>query len=162
MNIKLLLTGGTIDAKYNELTGGLDYGQTHIGSMLDQARSRLDIDIEELMMVNSLDITDEQRQQILQACAQAEQNRIVITHGTDTIVETAKLLGDNAPDGKTIVLVGAMIPFTFGNSDALFNLGAALAAVQTMTAGVYITMNGKIFDWDKVNKNRQLGEFQAV
>jgi L-asparaginase len=163
MNIKLLLTGGTIDSSYNELTGELDYGGgTHIGAMLDQARSRLDIEVEELMMLNSLDITDEQRQQILQACAKAEQDKVVITHGTYTIVETAKLLGGSAPEGKTIVLIGAMIPYTFGNSDALFNLGTALAAVQTMPAGVYIAMNGKIFDWDKVVKNRQLGEFQAV
>jgi L-asparaginase len=161
MQIKLLLTGGTIDAKYNELTAEIEYSSgTHIDAMLTQARTRLDIEIDQLMLVNSLDISEEMRQQIMQAAANAGQDKVVITHGTDTIVETAQLLGKNPPAGKTIVLVGAMVPFAFGSSDALFNLGSALAAVQTMPAGVYITMNGKIFDWDNVIKNRELGEFQ--
>ncbi|HVV25520.1 MAG TPA: asparaginase domain-containing protein [Candidatus Saccharimonadales bacterium] len=159
MQIKLFLTGGTIDKKYNELSGELDYKKTHIQEMLKQARSRLDIHIEELMLVDSLDMTDSQRQQILHACQSTDQHKIVITHGTDTMVETARLLGENIQD-KTIVLFGSMIPFAFGGSDALFNFGAALAAAQTLGQGVYITMNGKIFEWDKVVKNRQLGEFQ--
>jgi L-asparaginase len=161
MPIKLILTGGTIDQKYNELTGELGYDKTHIDEMLDQARSRIDLDVQKLMLLNSLDITNEQRQQILKTCKEHPGDQIVITHGTDTIVETASLLGKNIHD-KTIVLLGSMIPFAFGDSDALFNLGAALTAVQTLRPGVYITMNGKIFDWDKVVKNRELGEFQAA
>lgn len=160
MQIKLLLTGGTIDKRYNELSGDMDYSETHIRQMLDQGRCRLDIDIEQLMLLDSLDITDERRQQILEACQNSQQDRIVITHGTDTIVETAQLLGKNIKD-KTVVLVGAMIPYVFKGSDALFNLGSAITAVQILQPGVYITMNGKVFDWDKVFKNRQLGEFQA-
>ncbi len=159
MQIKLFLTGGTIDKRYNELSGDMDYDKTHVNEMLSQARSRLDIEIEELMLLDSLDITETQRQQILRSCDDAEQDKIIITHGTDTIVETAQLLGENIKD-KTIVLFGSMIPFVFGGSDALFNFGTALAAVQTLDKGVYVTMNGKIFDWDKVVKNRQLGEFQ--
>jgi L-asparaginase len=161
MPIKLILTGGTIDQKYNELTGELGYDKTHIDEMLDQARSRIDLDVQELMLLNSLDITEGQRQQILKTCKEHSGDQMVITHGTDTIVETASLLGKNIHD-KTIVLLGSMIPFAFGDSDALFNLGAALTAVQTLRPGVYITMNGKIFDWDKVVKNRELGEFQAA
>ena len=161
MQIKLLLTGGTIDKRYNELTGELDYTETHVQKMLSQARSRVDLDIEELMLIDSLDITDAQRQQILQACNNVSGGgRILITHGTDTIVETAQLLGQNITD-KTVVLFGSIIPFVFGGSDALFNFGAALTAVQTLDKGIYITMNGKVFDWDKVIKNRELGEFQS-
>lgn len=160
MRIKLFLTGGTIDKRYNELSGNMDYTKTHIQGMLNQARSRADIDIEELMLLDSLDITEDQRQQILKACTTALEDKILITHGTDTIVETAQLLGKNIKD-KTIVLFGSMIPYAFGSSDALFNFGAALTAVQTLGGGVYITMNGKVFEWDKVVKNRELGEFQS-
>lgn len=153
MKIKLFLTGGTIDKRYNMFTGELDYTKTYIQEMLARARCRADIDIEELMLLDSLDMTEDQRQQILQACNDSSEARILITHGTDTIVKTAQLLGKNIQD-KTIVLFGAMTPFVFG---------AALAAVQTLSGGgVHISMNGKIFQWDNVVKNRELGEFQAL
>jgi len=137
MKIKLFLTGGTIDKRYDELTGELNYTKTHIRDMLNQARCRVDLDIEELMLIDSLDITEDQRQQILQACINSPADRIMITHGTDTIVKTAQLLGNNIQD-KTVVLFGSMIPYVFGGSDALFNFGTALAAVQTLGGGGFI------------------------
>jgi L-asparaginase len=161
MTIKLILTGGTIDKKYNELTGELDYQDTHIQMLLDQARSRVDLEIDQLMLVDSLDMTEEQRAQIVKACIESDATQIVITHGTDTIVNTAQQLG-NAMTDKTIVLVGSMVPYSFGGSDALFNVGAAITAVQILEPGVYVTMNGKIFTWDNVVKNKGLGEFQSI
>ena len=161
MKIKLLLTGGTIDAQYNYLKAKVDYGGgAHLEEMLKQGRVRLDLDIEQLMLVDSGDITDEQRQQILEKCHSADTDKIVITHGTDTMVETAHYLGESIHD-KTIVLVGSMIPYVFHGSDALFNLGAAITAVQILGTGVFITMNGKVFNWDNVNKNFDIGEFQT-
>ena len=161
MKIRLILTGGTIDKKYNELSGELDYTDTHIEKMLEQARSRADLVIEKPMLLDSFDMTEEQCQQVLELCQASEEDKIVITHGTDTMVQTAQVLGKNVK-GKTVVLVGSMIPYAFGYSDALFNLGSAITAVQCLGEGVYITMNGKIFDWDKVQKNRELGEFQSA
>ncbi len=160
MKIKLLITGGTIDKRYNELTAELDYDKTRIQNMLDEARSRADIDIEQLMLLDSLDITEDQRQQILQAVVNASEENIIITHGTDTMVKTAELLAKNIKD-RTVVLTGSMIPYTFKDTDALFNLGAALAAVQALDSGVYVVMNGIIFSWNNVTKNKELGEFQA-
>jgi L-asparaginase len=124
MKIKLFLTGGTIDKQYNLLAGDMDYQKTHIQQLIDQARSRVDLDIEELMLLDSLDMTDEQRQQILQACQNTPEDRILITHGTDTMVKTAQLLGEHIKD-KTIVLFGSMVPYVFKGSDALFNWGGA-------------------------------------
>jgi L-asparaginase len=161
MKIKLFLTGGTIDKQYNLLAGDMDYQKTHIQEMIDQARSRVDLDIEELMLLDSLDMTEDQRQQILEACLNAPEDRILITHGTDTIVKTAQLLGENIK-GKTVVLFGSMIPYVFGGSDALFNWGGGLIAVQTLFNGVYIVMYGKVFQWDNVIKNRKIGEFQTL
>lgn len=162
MKIRLILTGGTIDKRYNELTGELDYTDTHIDRMLGQARSRLDLTVEQPMLLDSLDMTKEQRHELLDRCESSIEKRIVITHGTDTIVQTAQLLGKNIKN-KTVVLCGAMIPYAFGYSDALFNLGAAFTAVQTLGGGgVYITMNGKVFSWDNVSKNRELGEFEET
>lgn len=158
MKIKLFITGGTIDKNYNELTGELDYKETHIERMLEQARCRADLETEELMLVDSLDMTDSQRQEIVQVCNGTNNDRIVITHGTDTIVETAQLLANNVQD-KTVVISGSMVPYVFGNSDALFNIGAAITAAQILAPGTYITMNGKVFTWDNVTKNRELGEF---
>jgi L-asparaginase len=159
MKIKLFVTGGTIDKQYNELTGKLDEESTATSKMLKQSRLRVAVDIEQLMLVDSLDMTENQRHQILDACRKTEAKRIVITHGTDTMVQTAELLGQSIQD-KTVVLVGAMIPYEFGGSDALFNIGCAITAAQTLKAGVYITMNGNIFMWDNVVKNNELGEFQ--
>lgn len=161
MKIKLLLTGGTIDKKYNELSGELDFGDSHIEQMLRQSRSKADIEIEQVMLLDSLDMTEDHREQILKACLNTDTERIVITHGTDTMVETAQLLGKHIQD-KTVVLFGSMIPYVFGGSDALFNLGSAITVVQILEHGVYIAMNGKIFNWDNVKKNKELGEFQAI
>lgn len=163
MRIRIIVTGGTISKHYNEVNGNLELADSHIQDMLTQARSRLDIVFDQPMLVDSLDMTEEQRQKILQLCQASPEDRIIVTHGTDTMAETAKLLsGGGATTNKVIVLTGAMVPYAFGRSDALFNLGSALAAVQLLDQGVYITMNGKIFDWDKVAKNNELGEFQTV
>lgn len=159
MTIKLIITGGTIDKHYNELNGELGFTETHIQKMLKQTRCQLDLDIEVLMLKDSLEMTDEDRQTVLQACLNTKTDKIVITHGTDTMTDTARVLGQHIQN-KTIALLGAMIPYEFKNSDALFNLGCALTAVQCMENGIYITMNGKVFPWDQVKKNRQAGIFQ--
>jgi L-asparaginase len=159
MTIKLIITGGTIDKHYNELNGELSFTETHIQQMLIQTRCQLDLDIEVLMLKDSLEMTDEDRETILHACSNTKADKIVITHGTDTMTDTAKTLGKHIQD-KSIALLGAMIPYELKNSDALFNLGCALTAVQCLESGIYITMNGKVFPWDQVEKNRQAGIFQ--
>jgi L-asparaginase len=158
MRIKLFLTGGTFDKEYNELTGELFFKDTHLPEMLALGRCRLNVDVRTLMMVDSLCMTDDDREVIARNCLKADVDRIVITHGTDTMVETARVIADAVKD-KTIILTGAMIPYKFGSSDGLFNLGSSLAFVQTLGPGVYISMNGRYFDWDKVRKNRDVGEF---
>jgi L-asparaginase len=158
MSIKIILTGGTIDKHYNESNGKLDFTNTHIPDLLKLGRNHSDIEIEQTMFKDSLKMTDSDRQKILKSCEASQQSKILITHGTDTIVETATVLGE-ANLEKTIVLVGAMIPFVFKHSDAVFNMGFALGAVQCLSQGVYVAMNGKVFDWDKVVKNRDLGVF---
>ena len=159
MSLQIFVTGGTFDKKYNEIDGTLAFGQTHITELLQLGRCQLPLNIKTLMMVDSLDMTATHRQQILEQCLATKAQRIVITHGTDTMVETAKLLGEQVAD-KTIVLTGAMIPFTFGSSDGLFNMGCALAFVQTLPAGTYVAMNGRYFHWNQVRKNRSLGRFE--
>lgn len=161
MQIKIFITGGTFDKEYNELTGKLHFKETHLPEMLRLGRSRLNIDMEVLMMMDSLDMTDVDRGNIADRCGKESTDRIVITHGTDTMVETAKVLAE-ANSEKTIVLTGAMIPYKFGNSDGMFNLGSALAFAQTLPAGVYVAMNGKIFPWNDVRKNRETGEFEKI
>lgn len=160
MTIKLLITGGTIDKQYDELNGKLIFTQSGIGDMLTQGRTRLELSLETVMLKDSLDLDDNDRQKILASCLACDESRIVITHGTDTMVETSQVLAAGIKD-KTIVLLGAMVPYQFKNSDALFNLGCAIAAVQTLGNGVYITMNGKVFNYDEVLKNKELGEFQS-
>lgn len=157
--IKLIITGGTLDKRYNELNGELYFPETHLPAMLKQARCTVEFDLQQLMLKDSLEMMDADRDLIRQACTSSATQQIVITHGTDSIVDTAKYLAMIVHD-KTIVLVGAMIPYTINESDALFNLGCAVTAVQVLPAGVYITMNGKVFDWDKVSKDKQLGEFK--
>jgi L-asparaginase len=159
--IRILVTGGTFDKEYNELTGELFFKHTHVSDMLRLGRCQLDVAIETLMMIDSLQMTDAGRAQILARCQAAPENRIVITHGTDTMERTAATLGPHLA-GKTVVLTGAMIPYTFGSSDGIFNLGTALAFVQTLPAGVYISMNGQYFRWNAVHKNRVLGVFEEV
>ena len=161
MIIKVFVTGGTFDKEYNELTGELFFQDTHLKEMLKLGRSQTIVEIRTIMMVDSLSITDHDRQIILQNCLSTKEDKILITHGTDTMVETAKLLAENITN-KTIVLTGAMIPYTFGSSDGLFNLGSALAYVQVLPKGIYIAMNGRYFHWDKVRKNRKTGYFEEI
>ena len=160
--IRLFVTGGTFDKQYNELTGALAFKETHLVEMLRLGRCRLDVSIETLMMIDSLDMTDADRALIVSACQRAAEARIVVTHGTDTMVETARALAVALPPGggKTIVLTGAMVPYAFGSSDGLFNLGSALSFAQVLPAGVYIAMNGRYFAWDRVRKNRETGVFE--
>jgi L-asparaginase len=157
--IKIFVTGGTFDKEYNELTGELFFQDTHTRDMLKLGRCLLDVDVETLMMIDSLQMTDSHRQLILRRCLEVEEDRIVITHGTDTMEQTAAVLGDAVP-GKTIVLTGAMVPYKFGSSDGLFNLGTALAFVQALNPGVYVAMNGECFPWRWVRKNRERGIFE--
>jgi len=161
MNIKIFVTGGTFDKEYNELEGTLFFKETHLPEMLKLARSKLKIDISTLMMIDSLDMTDADRKIILERCKKTKEDKILITHGTDTMIETAKVLSSSIKN-KTIVLTGAMIPYKFGSSDGLFNLGSSLAFVQTLPQGVYISMNGKYFRWDNLKKNKQTSMFEEI
>ncbi len=156
--IRLLITGGTIDKCYNELTGELYFTQSHLPQMLKQGHCKTNIELETLMLKDSLEMEVTDRDIILQACQQSSQSLIIITHGTDTMTLTAKHLAMQIKD-KTIVLLGAMVPYVFKQSDSLFNLGSAITAVQCLSAGVYITMNGKVFPWNQVAKNKQQGIF---
>jgi L-asparaginase len=161
MKIKIFVTGGTFDKEYNDLDGQLFFKDTHLHEILKLGRSRLDVDIETLMMIDSLDMKDEDREKIAQSCIEVAEDKIVITHGTDTMVETAKILAEKIKN-KTIVLTGAMVPYVFRSSDGLFNLGAALAFSQTLPVGIYIAMNGKYFNFDNVRKNKEIGEFEEL
>lgn len=161
MVIKILVTGGTFDKEYMELTGELIFKNTHIHEMLKLGRCKIDIKIRTLMMIDSLDITDYHRNIILEKCKNSQEKKIIITHGTDTMTKTARYLHDNIKD-KTIVLTGAMIPYAFGSSDGFFNLGSALAFVQTLPTGIYVAMNGKYFYANNVKKNTITGEFEEI
>ena len=161
MRIKILVTGGTFDKEYNELKGELFFKETHLPEMLQLGRCKLQVDINTLMMVDSLSMTDADRKNILETCKKIKEDKILITHGTDTMVETAKVLG-TALHNKTIILTGAMVPYKFGSSDGLFNLGSSLAFVQALPEGVYISMNGKWFHWSNVKKNKKTGEFEEI
>lgn len=161
MKIKAFVTGGTFDKEYNELEGTLFFKDTHLPEMLHLGRCKIPVEIETLLMIDSLEMTHADREQILSHCRNASAEHIIITHGTDTMEETARMLGASIKD-KTIVLTGAIIPYKFGSSDGLFNLGSALAFVQTLPPGVYIAMNGRYFHWDNVRKNRRTGEFEVV
>jgi L-asparaginase len=159
--IKIFVTGGTFDKEYNELNGELYFKKTHLHEMLELGRSKLKVDIETLMMKDSLDMSDADRDSIVQKCFESNENKILITHGTDTMVKTAKLLSAKITT-KTIVLTGAMIPYKFGSSDGLFNLGSALSFLQSLPYGIYIAMNGNIYSWNNVKKNKELGLFQSL
>lgn len=161
MSIRIFITGGTFDKEYNELNGQLYFKDSHLSDLLEMGRSRVEVEIRTLMMVDSLEMTDEDRQLIAYQCNNCDETQIVITHGTDTMSETAKMLAKEVKD-KTIVLTGAMIPIKFGSSDGLFNLGSALAFAQTLPVGVYVAMNGRCFNWDNVRKNRQTGVFEEI
>ncbi|MFC1786046.1 asparaginase domain-containing protein [Candidatus Neomarinimicrobiota bacterium] len=159
--IRIIVTGGTFDKEYNEINGELYFKNTHVQNMLELGRSRLDLNIRTLMMIDSCDMDEEDRNIIVKNCEKASEEKIIITHGTDTMVETAKLLAKTNKD-KTIILTGAMVPYTFGSSDGLFNMGSAIAFAQTLPAGVYIVMNGQFFNWDNVRKNKKIGEFEEL
>lgn len=161
MAIRLFVTGGTFDKEYNELTGQLFFKDSHINEILKLGRSRLDLSVRTLMLIDSLEMTDMDRNIILESCQRCDENKIVITHGTDTMTETAKYLAYKIP-GKTVVITGAMIPYKFGSSDGLFNLGSALAFVQSLPAGIYIAMNGRYYDWNNCKKNKQTGFFEEL
>jgi len=161
MQIQILITGGTFDKEYNELNGELFFQDTHLKQMLEQGRSHLQVNIRSLMLVDSLEMTDDDREIVLTHCRKSPADRIVITHGTDTMVVTAKYLAKHIKD-KTIILTGAMIPIVFGSSDGLFNMGAALAYAQTLEHGVYIAMNGQYFHHDNVRKNKIKGLFETL
>jgi len=157
--IRIFVTGGTFDKEYDELTGELYFKDSHLPEMIRLGRSNLKLEIRTLMMIDSLEMTTADRFVIIEQCRNAPESRIVITHGTDTMVETARALAASIQD-KTIVLTGAMVPYKFGSSDGLFNLGSALAFAQTLPPGVYVAMNGRYFVADRVRKNRETGMFE--
>jgi len=157
--IRIFVTGGTFDKTYDEIKGQLSFADTHLAEMLRLGRSHVEVSIRTLMMIDSLDMTDAHRALIVGNCQQCDESCIVITHGTDTMVETAAALARGVV-GKTIVLTGALIPYAFGSSDGLFNLGSALSLVQVLPPGVYVAMNGRYFEWNKVRKNRETGVFE--
>lgn len=159
--IRILVTGGTFDKKYDELTGRLFFRDTHVPEMLRLGRCRLDVTIETVAMIDSLDLDDTGRSRIVERARASEETAIVVTHGTDTMVQTARALAD-ADLEKTVVLTGAMVPYAFGSSDGLFNLGSALSFVQVLPPGVYIAMNGQHFPWNVVRKNTTTGYFELV
>lgn len=161
MKIRVFVTGGTFDKEYDEIKSQLFFKDTHLPEMLKLGRCKLDIDIRTLMMLDSLELTDEDRNVILTNCQKTPEDKIVITHGTDTMIETAKVLASGIKD-KTIILTGAMVPYKFGSSDGLFNLGSALSFVQVLAPGIYIAMNGEYFLWSEVIKNKQLAQFEEI
>ena len=162
--IRIFVTGGTFDKEYNELAGTLTFKDTHLPEMLRLGRARVELSITTLLMIDSLEMTENHRAQIVTRCREADETRILITHGTDTLIETARALADALPmiGDKTIVLTGAMVPYAFGSSDGLFNLGSALSFVQVLRSGVYVAMNGRAFEWNRVRKNRETGIFEEI
>ena len=161
--IQIFVTGGTFDKEYNFLTGKLFFKNTHLPEMFERGRCTIDLDIKTLMMIDSLDLTESDREIIAYNCKKSELDRIIVTHGTDTIVQTATVIANAGIENKTIVLTGALIPATFGtSSDGFFNLGSALAFVQTLPHGIYIVMNGRYFKWDNVVKNEKTGFFEEL
>lgn len=161
MAIRILVTGGTFDKVHDPISESLIFQETHLPEILQRSRSLLDVKVRTIMLIDSLEITKGDQEIILKACQDSAEDKIVITHGTSNMEKTARFLGENIKD-KTIILTGAMVPYVFLNSDALFNIGAALAFVQSLPHGVYITMNGKYFNWDNVTKNTEAGLFEEI
>ena len=159
MGIRVFVTGGTFDKEYNEIDGTLSFKDTHLSELLQLGRCKVDVDVRTLMMIDSLEMTDSDRQIIINQCRNCEQDNIIITHGTDTMeITAAQLQSANLP--KTIVITGALIPYKFGSSDGFFNLGSSLAFVQTLPHGVYVVMNGRFFKAGKVHKDKKTGYFE--
>jgi L-asparaginase len=161
MTLRLIATGGTFDKHYNELNGVLGFSESHLPAVIKRARLTIPVELEVLPLLDSLDMQDADRQRVLEACQAASEKAIVIVHGTDTMPQTAAVLGA-AKLGKTVVLTGAMIPYEIANSDALFNLGFACGVAQTLAPGVYVAMNGQVFAWNNVTKNRAAGVFEPL
>lgn len=159
--IRILATGGTFDKEYNELNGSLFFKDTHLHGMLAKGRCTLNVNIRTLMMIDSLEMTESDREVILHSCLRTEVSKIIITHGTDTMIDTAKMLAQKV-NNKTIVITGALIPYAFGSSDGFFNLGCALAFVQSLDKGTYVCMNGRVFDPFEVTKNYDTGFFEQI
>lgn len=162
MKIRILVTGGTFDKEYDELTGRLFFLETHLPEMLRRGRCRLDLALETVVMIDSLDLDEAGRSHIADRARACGERAIVITHGTDTMCETAHALATAGLGDKTIVLTGAMVPYAFGSSDGLFNLGSALSFAQVLPPGVYVAMNGQHFRWDRVRKNTATGVFETA
>ena len=160
--IRILVTGGTFDKEYDEVRGRLFFKDTHVPEMLDKGRSRVPVSVRTLMMIDSLDMNDADRALVVEQCRQSDVDRLVVTHGTDTMVETARAVAAANLEGKTVVFTGAMIPYAFGSSDGLFNLGSALSFAQVLPPGVYVAMNGQHFPWNGVRKNRDTATFERV
>ncbi|HUI28643.1 MAG TPA: asparaginase domain-containing protein [Candidatus Acidoferrales bacterium] len=161
MAIRIFVTGGTFDKEYNEITGQLYFKDSHLQEMLKLGRCKVDVETRTLMMIDSLEMTKDDRAIILENCSKCPEDKIIVTHGTDTMEQTARVLGEAIKD-KTIILTGAMIPYKFGSSDGLFNLGSALAFAETLPHGIYIAMNGRYFNWNNVRKNKKTGEFEEI
>jgi L-asparaginase len=161
MTLRIIATGGTFDKHYNELNGVLGFADSHLPAVIARSRMTVPVALEVLPLLDSLDMQDPDRQRVLASCRAAQEKAVVIIHGTDTRRETAAVLGA-ADLGQTIVLTGAMIPYEIANSDALFNLGFACGVAQTLAPGVYVAMNGQVFPWDNVTKNRAAGVFQQL
>lgn len=161
MHIQLFITGGTFDKEYDLIHGKLYFTNSHVEEILKRGRNTTQVDVEQLMMMDSLDMGDAERQHIVNACKHCAKNHIIITHGTDTMVETGLALL-NEKLNKTIVLTGAMIPYTFGSSDGLYNMGSAMAFVQTLPPGVYLAMNGRYYPANAVRKNKETGYFEGL
>lgn len=159
--IKIFVTGGTFDKDYDEKNGKLYFKDTHMSEILNLGRSKVKVNIETLMMIDSLDMKETDRKLIVDSCESTNEKNIIVTHGTDTMTETAKKVGEKNLQ-KTIVLTGAMIPYKFGTSDGLFNIASALAYVQTLSSGVYVAMNGRVFTYDNVIKNKETGVFEEI
>lgn len=163
MHLRIIITGGTFDKRYDAIRGQMTFKDSHLPEIVQFVRCGFPVELEINQLTDSLDMDDSNRQSVLDACVRASESHIVITHGTDTMQDTAAFLGRSIErlSGKRIVFTGAMVPYSVSDSDALFNLGCAVAAVQFVVPGVYIAMNGRTFRWDQVRKDRQRGQFEG-
>jgi L-asparaginase len=159
--LRLIACGGTFDKRYDPLKGELVFLETQLPAIVERARLTGPVVVEPLLQIDSLDMQPTHREQVLAACRAASERSIVIVHGTDTMPETAAVLGPHFTD-RTIVLTGAMVPYAISASDALFNLGFACAAARLAAPGVWIAMNGNLHRWDDVRKNREAGVFESL
>ena len=160
MTLRIIITGGTFDKRYDEIQGKLTFRDSHLPAILEQVRMTIPVELEIIQLIDSLDMEESHRVDVVDACRRASEPWIIITHGTDTMDETAAMIAAVGL-AKTVVLTGAMVPYTVSGSDSLFNLGCAVSAVQLLPAGVYVAMNGRIFPWHDVRKDRSAGRFES-